>query len=762
MSHTSGEQPGSGSQNGRQQLDSWKEIAIYLHRTVATVKRWEKKEGLPVHRHLHHKRSTVYAYPSEIDAWLTKRRIASGLAWSSIPSHNRNRIIGFAAGLTALLIAGLFIGVSTDSPQVPGNLAFRERDWVLITDFENRSGEPVLDGVLEHALQREIANSQFVNVVPRERIEDTLQLMRKPLDTRIDRSLGRDICLRDGEIKALLTGRVEKLDSTYLLSIELVDPVTAQSIAATSKEATGQKQVLSALRSLANWSRERLGENLALIQESEQKLEKVTTDSLQALQLFTKADALIGQGESDVAEELLKQAVDIDPEFASAYMHLAHALRNQRKPAEEYMRYHSIKGEQERAIHSYETLLSLYPDHFWATNNLANHFRLVGQQQRALTYQLRRADLRPNNFGYTHEAAYYLLREGDSAAARTYWSRARDLITPEDLEKNPDTTIPLMWFPVFQALLNADPETAFGEANRLLDTLRRLEGRDFVNYQPSRAFYPLGAFYFTLGKIGLAREWSEKTQSEARRHYNLASIAYLENDHEAMRKHLEQWFTTRKSRLPTTTLASVRERVERTNPSVRQAIGRGCCVVMLLARSGLFSEAEEWLSSTIITPNLPDPDVERIERRREIERGVLALSGRTRDDEGIKMLEDALFRPPKLIRLADFSAAAYLLGSEVLAEAWRGQGNLGEAVQVLKAASEKKYLLLAEQSLLTGPLWLRLQAQLAQLYREMSRDEEAREIEKDLRQRLALADADHPILRQLNRTKEIALRASGN
>ncbi len=45
MSDTSGEQPGSGSQiNGKQQLDSWKEIAAYVHRTVATVKRWEKKD----------------------------------------------------------------------------------------------------------------------------------------------------------------------------------------------------------------------------------------------------------------------------------------------------------------------------------------------------------------------------------------------------------------------------------------------------------------------------------------------------------------------------------------------------------------------------------------------------------------------------------------------------------------------------------------------------------------------------------------------
>jgi len=34
-------------------LESWKEVAFYLNRSVRTVRRWEEKEGLPVHR-LHH------------------------------------------------------------------------------------------------------------------------------------------------------------------------------------------------------------------------------------------------------------------------------------------------------------------------------------------------------------------------------------------------------------------------------------------------------------------------------------------------------------------------------------------------------------------------------------------------------------------------------------------------------------------------------------------------------------------------------------
>ena len=42
-------------------LDSWKEIAAYLKRDVTTVQRWEKREGMPVHRHLHDKMGSVYA-----------------------------------------------------------------------------------------------------------------------------------------------------------------------------------------------------------------------------------------------------------------------------------------------------------------------------------------------------------------------------------------------------------------------------------------------------------------------------------------------------------------------------------------------------------------------------------------------------------------------------------------------------------------------------------------------------------------------------
>ena len=60
-------------------LDSWKEIAAYLNRDVTTVQRWEKREGMPVHRHLHDKLGSVYASRAELDAWTRGRNPAAAV-----------------------------------------------------------------------------------------------------------------------------------------------------------------------------------------------------------------------------------------------------------------------------------------------------------------------------------------------------------------------------------------------------------------------------------------------------------------------------------------------------------------------------------------------------------------------------------------------------------------------------------------------------------------------------------------------------------
>ena len=65
-------------------LDSWKEIAAYLRRDVTTVQRWERRENMPVHRHLHDKLGSVYAYRAELDQWMRRRGTAGNPALDSL------------------------------------------------------------------------------------------------------------------------------------------------------------------------------------------------------------------------------------------------------------------------------------------------------------------------------------------------------------------------------------------------------------------------------------------------------------------------------------------------------------------------------------------------------------------------------------------------------------------------------------------------------------------------------------------------------
>ncbi len=116
-----------------------------------------------------------------------------------------------------------------------------------------------------------------------QRIDDTLRLMRKPLGTKVDAELGAEICRRDGGIRALLTGSIVKVGSTYQLGVTMVDPFREVALSSTTERAQGADQVLDAMQELSHWVRENLGETLASIQISSEKLEKATTPSCRTL-----------------------------------------------------------------------------------------------------------------------------------------------------------------------------------------------------------------------------------------------------------------------------------------------------------------------------------------------------------------------------------------------------------------------------------------------------------------------------------------------
>lgn len=98
---------GSGTRPNEPPLESWKDIAARLQRDVTTVQRWERREGLPVHRHRHLSRSSVYAYPSELDAWRAAR--APGAEREPTPTARSRGARAFASTVAlamTLMMAG--------------------------------------------------------------------------------------------------------------------------------------------------------------------------------------------------------------------------------------------------------------------------------------------------------------------------------------------------------------------------------------------------------------------------------------------------------------------------------------------------------------------------------------------------------------------------------------------------------------------------------------------------------------------------------
>lgn len=128
-------------------LESWKEVAAYLKRDVTTVQRWERREGMPVHRHVHDKLGSVYAFRSELDAWARGRSAARGgaereaagapelVAPAAPPSaRRRRRLAGIA--VVAALVAGMAVGTSLLRARGAGESPLASARFRLLTDFD--------------------------------------------------------------------------------------------------------------------------------------------------------------------------------------------------------------------------------------------------------------------------------------------------------------------------------------------------------------------------------------------------------------------------------------------------------------------------------------------------------------------------------------------------------------------------------------------------------------------------------------------------
>jgi serine/threonine protein kinase/tetratricopeptide (TPR) repeat protein len=640
------------------------------------------------------------------------------------------RVGGVTVGLIVLLFGGWIFRNRLPFLKDTSVLAFQERDWVLIPNFENRTGEAIFDGTLEYALESDLSNSRFVNVVPRERIEDTLKLMKKPLSTPIDFNIGREICVRDGAIRALLAGRIEKLGTTYVVALKIMEPHQGLDLASTSEEVKHQEELLPAIQRLADWTRKALGEARWSSQVGGgDKFEHLTTSSLQSLRLFTQADALMKNHQQAPAEPLLRGAIAEDSEFAFAHIYLAWCLYNQHKPSVDYMQYadralklspastdreryfiegsyYEMGNENDKAIPVFLALLRLYPDDFWATNNLGQIYRRLGRISDAESYDKRRAELRPSDITLQWTALRDLLWDGKLAEAQPYVSRLQKLVAlnPDEI---PGISAWIQTFPAYDQWLRGNVKEALNE----LDHIVAAHGPQ--NSQINNCLGPrmMGETYMTLGRFSQAKALfnSMSCLDSYTRSTLEIDAAFARGDEPAQRAILTAILTGKVTNQPP-----------------------GPGVLALSCRMGLVSEVRRAIR-TVETGRLPGADVKIIE-------GELALAEH-RAAQAILFFKEGL--------TGTTNHYMYFLGSDSLSRAMESQDDLQGAIRVLESASQVRTRTHLEFD--ATVFWYQVQLRLAQFYRKAGRENDAQRIEKELAHLLEYADRDFYALKQIKK-----------
>jgi eukaryotic-like serine/threonine-protein kinase len=437
----------SSSLNGR--LDSWKEIAEYLGRDLRTVQRWEDEKGLPVHRVPGGKRQAVFAYRTEIEAWLRisgERDVSDTAANEPRVTQKRRlwRILVPALLGTGLIAGGLYYSSHQAQP-------LTAKDTIVLADFDNKTGDAVFDDAPKTALSVSLRQSPFLNVLSDDQVAATLQLMSRPANTPLTPELARELCQRAGN-KAYIAGSIAGLGNEYVLELKAISCQSGSLLAQEQATAAGKEKVLDALGQVASKLRRELGESLATVQKFDVPLAKATTSSLEALKAYSLAGKVYREKGAAAALPYGQRAIELDPTFASGYKRVAwsYARLGQIGRARDYFTkafqlrehateleklaitadyYRDVTGELDKAAQTYQEEIEIYPRDFGGRLDWDGVCALQGRYEKAVEMARQNLHFEPDYVGYYASLADYLiaLQRFDEARQIVHEAQARKL-----------------------------------------------------------------------------------------------------------------------------------------------------------------------------------------------------------------------------------------------------------------------------------------------------------------------------------------------
>jgi serine/threonine protein kinase/tetratricopeptide (TPR) repeat protein len=260
-----------------------------------------------------HAATTTPRSGSIIDSGPAREASHTPSATSKVPS---SLILGAGAILVLVLIGAGFYWRSHTSAKLT------DKDTIVLADFTNATGDAVFDESLKRALAVSLQQSPFLSLLSDQEVQRTIRLMGRPLNTPLSRDVANEVCQRSGA-KAVLEGTISAVGSQYLITLDAVNCASGAALAQTGANAPNKEKVLEALGEAASELRGKLGESLASVQKYDRPLSEVTTSSLEALKAHSLGMKALGEQGSAAAIPYFKRAIDLDPNFASAYSILA-------------------------------------------------------------------------------------------------------------------------------------------------------------------------------------------------------------------------------------------------------------------------------------------------------------------------------------------------------------------------------------------------------------------------------------------------------
>jgi eukaryotic-like serine/threonine-protein kinase len=260
-----------------------------------------------------------------------------------------------------------------------------------LADFADATGEGLGNSVTS-LLRADLLDASFLDLVEQADIAATLTLMRVEAGAPLTSDMALEAAAREG-IAAIIDGEVASAGSGYIITAALRSTESARAIASFRATAEGPDAVIPAMVQLSEDIRSKSGESLRTIRAGD-PLEKATTSSLDALRLYTEAEAARNAGDGQHAIELLEQALARDSTFAMAWRLLfitsqddnaaikAFQLRERLPDLERYvvegLYYSVIAGDRASSVAAYERALDIDPSELRALNNLAGHLVFLG------------------------------------------------------------------------------------------------------------------------------------------------------------------------------------------------------------------------------------------------------------------------------------------------------------------------------------------------------------------------------------------------